>query len=368
MCGGLMAVYFVPFFIGLLERNRGLPAEQAAFLGSVEIACAAVTAVLLGRVGLLFGFATTVLVGGALGVLTNAISIELTHFAPLLAARIFAGIGEGLLFAAATMAVARQAEPDRIYGRVYAWCAIFFTATMLVLPYGLERGGVPVYFLMYVAVGALAVICTPVFRQMHVDLSDSPSDRSRPPWRPTALLYLTLAALFIPIGALWGLADQIAHSHGISLRATGIALSVSNAGGFIGGELSRRMGLRSGFFAPLAVCAVILIMVGLGQSGIANALGFIIVMGALGIIYLFLISHLVSMAASVDRTGGLAAGINGASLIFLSAGPAVFEALLSGHGVAAMLLANSALCLIALIPAWLLRSGTASAGALANVS
>jgi hypothetical protein len=367
MCGGLMAVYFIPFFIGIMERSRALPPEKAAFLGSAEIACAAVTAVFLGRIGLVGGFATTVVLGGALGVLSNGISIGLAHFAPLLTARVLAGIGEGLLFGAATMAVARQDSPDRIYGRVYGWCAIFFTVTMMLLPYGLDRGGVSVYFLMYIAVAVLAAACAPVFRRLRIDLNASLGGKSRAPSRPSALLYLVLAALFVPIGALWGLADQIAHSHGISLQATGIALSVSNAGGFIGGELSRRMGLRSGMFAPIAVCTAALILVALGQSGIANAVGFIIMMGALGVIYLFLISHVVSIAASFDRTGGLAAGINGASLICLSVGPPVFETLLSRHGVGAMLLADVALCLVALIPAWMLRSQSGSGAALPHV-
>lgn len=360
MCGGLISFYFIPVFVGMLQSVRGISSESATLVASIELGSAAVAAIGFGRGAMAGGVRKIIATGGVLGFAGNGTFFFAHALWSLTGAAIVAGVGQGLFFAGATIAGARQTNPSRVYGRVYALSSLLFTLALLMLPSLVQRWGTTSYFGLNLVVVAIVVLSLPSFANIPAAVPQETTDSRGGKSRTAALLHLTLAALFIPIGGLWGLADQLASQHGISARAIGIAFAASNAAGIAGGALAARIRSGAGTLPLIAASTVAMVLVGAAESVVRGPFEFVVTMAVLGLVYIFLISYLVSVGALIDGSGALSSSLNGASLILLSVGPALYGLVLSHLGMYALIFGNLVVCAVAIPAAWTLHLALAA--------
>jgi MFS family permease len=358
MTCGLWPVYVIPILVGVLQREVGLTAGSAAAIGSAELAATAIASIILGRMRQLRGVNQVVGVGLLLVAIANVTCGFVRTFTGLLILRSVVGAGCGILSGVVTMMIARQAHPERLFGRILGWSAILLTVAMVLLPTAIERGGAVAYFMVAAGVGAMAIVGTSLSPRRSATDGEPPlqAHSIASTVVDRAQLLTAVVALFILIGGLWGVADPIAASHGLSLQATGIALSISKGAGFVGGELSRKAGLRMGRFIPNAIAAIGLTGVAFGLKISDTALMFSLVMGVLGALYVFIYSQLMAAAAMLDQSGGLSAQVTGISLLSSAGGTAAYGVLFGNYGMLALLFSVAVSCAVALCAAWAFSS------------
>lgn len=202
----ILPSWIQPFLLAELISAYGMDEASAGFVLTVEALLIASSSILCARVAASQSFLRLIVVGLGLVTLGNALSISVDGFRLLVASRVVAGAGGGMLLMVSSAAIAAMADSDRGYGGVNTLSVLSGMVAYAVAPYVISAGFTHVAFiqaLLFVLFLAPLAIAMP----RRVGIGSSAVDRSAVesaavPQRRTQIPYLTPELVLIAIGVL----------------------------------------------------------------------------------------------------------------------------------------------------------------------
>ena len=320
---GLVPGTLAAFLVGGLIADLGFDPIDAGILGSGEMIVLAATSTFLARYMTRLPVVPISLAGGLLTGTAHLVSAFLEPFWPLLAVRLLAGVGEGLMLAAAAATAARTRDPDRVYG-------IGFAATMAALiafspvlgsvigAYGMIGG--------YTAVGLLYLALTPLSLWLGLapPRSATPASAFRPlPRGQLALVMIVMVSFGIGPAPTFAFLERVASEIGIDPGRVGAIFSMSFAVGLGTALFVGWLGPRWGRTLPTALALAALGTFSLLLVKVEGQAIFAWVLLAYMAWYLFVQVAYFAAVAAFDPSGRVAPAASGCFMLTLGLGPLV---------------------------------------------
>ncbi|MHA6196109.1 MFS transporter [Pseudomonas wadenswilerensis] len=334
-----MIVGVGPVFLGMLARKFELPLEQQGWVLSLEM-----TGVILGT---LFspmaerrvGTRLLTLGGALLGLAANLSCVQASDFSGLLACRLVAGIGGGLLYSSALTALGRLPEQARSYGVMLFLQTLLFAAFASVLPMIAERYGVNMAINALAAwFGLIVLICHWLPDVRALCASDPQHATVHAPGSGKVGLYALVGMLCLQLGiySVWGFLENLAVEGGVAAIDVGWALGLGLLGGLPGSALPSLFGQRLPGNLMIALGSLaVLCSLGLLAQGVHQATELAVVVFVMNVGWTLALSYYMATVATHDPSKRLAPAIGFIQVAAAAVAPAVVAVWLpySGEGV-----------------------------------
>jgi predicted MFS family arabinose efflux permease len=325
-------IYIVPVLLDALQRG-GLPATTAGLLFSLELIASALTTLLLPTLCPPHSFRRGALLGGLVAILGNALTLISPVFLPLLAARLIAGFGAGIVAAEATMVVARGFDRERLIAAITIASIVNAAFWLVVLPYTVDALG---YRGPYVCLLLICLASTYLLTRLPSPRLRRAADRPvrSSPWCATWILAaVAIFATQLGQGAFWSLEETFGAAAGLGRHAIAMLLSLVTLLLLAGAMGVAWAGTRFGRFAPLLVLTGINALSILAVALLAHPAAFIAANLVQSVTNLSSVIYQLGLAASFDRSGRVVAA--GTALITLGngIGPTLSTSLHAAFGI-----------------------------------
>lgn len=355
VCGvGLLNAAIInmyPFLAGGMIDSKGLSAQQAGGMLSLELLIVAFVALALTAPGLQAFPRIMGVTGCTLCLAGNLLSVE-SSGAALAVDRALAGMGEGLALAAAGRAMATARAPARLAGYIAVLMALIggalsWLAGMAVASQGF--GGVAKALALVAGGGAAMAIALP-----KVGHARSRATRDEGDLLGGLLVIGAAFLVFLGSSSAWAFAERIGRAAGLGVRDVATAMAVTaligTAGGF--GVVASARHKR-----PWLAAGLTLVALGGGAAAFASAdnpIAFIAALTLMSLAFVAIAPMLLVGSLQFDRTGGLAGGVQGAQMLAGGSAPLLGGFLLthmSRLALAGFAIATTCLAVVLLISA-----------------
>lgn len=330
----------LPMLIGALSQSMDLDGEQAGLVGSVDMGLLAITAMLVAPVLHRVSLRVLAVWAASASLLIQLMSIFIGEYGLLLAIRGASGIASGVLYAAASAALARSAQPDRAYAKMMVGAMIPTVLMTVSAPYAIESWGLAGAFGTMAAVAALGL---PLLRFIPSEAADrAPIMLDESTDRPVLLrrssLVLITAHFFIMIsfGGLWAFTEQIGVGTGLALDEFGFTIGLSSIVGTAGAFGAAWLGTRFGRTRPLLISLVATGVLSVAMTNSSHPFEFILFIVLWSMTWTFISPYVMGAAATLDPNGRLVAAMGGAGMVGVALGPFVSGWLLQTGGLEAI--------------------------------
>lgn len=312
---------FTTYLIGgLVDRYSFSPVQMGAFAMTETLAYACALFLAAPRVARLSARAIA-MAASSLVVVAQGVCLFTAFYPLLLATRLAAGFGFGLMNCAVNLAAGRTGQPTRAISAGIALQTLLFAAVNIVLPrVGVDHGidGMFATLALLSAALGLGALLLPAERgAVSVGPVNAPAARID----MQGAMTLTAMALFtFGSMAIWPFMERTAHAIGMSAvefgRYQSFATLMSAAGSFglmlIASRLRRSLALAT----SLLICGSASAL--LTTTGHAPVLGLALVL--YNVSWFITYALLVGLAFAVEPTGRLAVTASGTWLLFQSLG------------------------------------------------
>jgi len=346
---GALTIMIVPGFVMLVGAQSGLDDRRLGFVASWDInttaAAIGVATFLIAR----FNWRHLALLGTvliALGGLGTAVSHGYT---PIVAARICAGLGEGLAIAVSFAALGSAANPDRAFG-VYLVFGLSASAAVLALLPWLQGGfGSAAVFVGIAAIALGSMTLLPWLPQR------SPASASSRDGAASVSKELAISGLvgvflyFIAQGAMWSYFERIGNASGVDRIIIGQAMGLSSFAGMGGALLAFTVVTRLGRVLPLIASGTVSLVSFWLLRGHVTAAELVIA----GVLFNFgwnLAQPLLSgVCADADAQGRVVVAMGCIQTVGFGMGPALAAVMLQGQDFSRAAGMSAAVLLISLL-------------------
>ena len=154
----------LPIFVVALMNDLALAEDQAGRLLTAELVMLAATPVLLAPLAPRISVRAVLLMGSSAALLAHLMSIATQDPDALLALRMFAGFGVGLIFLGVGRVSALMPDPVRLYGILNSTGVLVAILLFMISPGIIEAHGLAGAYGMLVVVTAVAVPLIALFR------------------------------------------------------------------------------------------------------------------------------------------------------------------------------------------------------------
>ena len=365
---GLYYVNIMPALVDGLKVGLGFSNKQAGLVGSCNVYGAATGAFLIAFLVRRINWrsAAHLLLLGLIGM--DLLSMLVKNPFGLMGARFLHGFIGGMLIGISFSIFARMTAPDRTFGMLLVVQVFTGGLGVMTLPLLVPKFGTNVLFVALILFSATTLV-------MLQFLPDYPV-KAPVPRNPGAAsdrlqlkpLLLALFSVFFFQAANMGLFAFIiglGKAHGLEVAFLSGTLGIANWIATLGAVLVIVVSTRFGIFKPI-IGGMLLALVGTYAFNYCGVKWIWIAANIeTGIMWNFVISHLLGMCARFDRTGQTAVWGGFASKMGLASGPMLFSFVVGAGNYSALI--AMALVLLALatfasaIPAWVLDRGAANA-------
>jgi MFS family permease len=331
-----MIVGVGPVFLGMLARKFDLPLEQQGWVLSMEMAGVIVGTLFSPAAERRVGTRLLTLGGALLGLAANLSCVQAEGFAGLLACRLVAGIGGGLLYSSALTALGRLPEQARSYGAMLFLQTLLFAAFASVLPVIADRYG------LSMAINALAawfavivLIChwLPDVRAVAPVATEQVVQHA--PGSGKVGLYALAGMLCLQLGiySVWGFLENLAVEGGVDPVDVGWALGLGLLGGLPGSALPSLFGRRLSSNLMIALgslavlCSLAMLARGVHQAGELAVAVFVMNVG-----WTLALTYYMATVATHDPSKRLAPAIGFVQVSAAAVAPAMVAGLLPYSG------------------------------------
>jgi MFS family permease len=318
--------YLMPLVLEAVTRTYSISEAAAGPVMAMQLAAYAIAAVglspWLGKLSPRRGaaFALGLIVAG------NLLSASQPLLATLLTGRVLAGLGEGSAAAVATAMLARTADPDRAFARMFTAVVLMTLVIFLGLPTLMAGRDARVLFVGMSAVPLLAIPAI-AFLSDRVVL---PKNRTVAPGQamslPAAVVCAALSLYAIAANAYWVYLERIATSIGMTPATYGKAFAAGSVCALAGPLAAQWLGTRFGRILPLCIgCGLVGGGGWLATHGTTPAV-FVLGITTSSAALMFGAPYFLGLASELDPAGRVAAAARG----FNAAGAALAPAIAGG--------------------------------------
>jgi MFS family permease len=326
-----------PFVVGALIEGFPMSAAQAGLVLTLELSAMGLAALGVAPFLRHFSQRSLALVGALVTAAANALVVlhVFAGFGPLVAVRVLAGAGTGLLLAAANAAIAASVSPPRLYGLalMIGWfvAAALGPAMAKAVSVGGFTGAYTVWMVLSLAVAplVLGIGHRPAATADDRLLPDSAIGTGAVHLAGIALVGLAMMAYFAFV-------ERLRLQVGFTLQETGLLFAVISIAGALGAGLAGWYGDRHGLVRPLLVGTAIHAIAIVVAVGTGNRWLFLAGATLEGLSYMYLLAYQFAMAAALDANGRWAAAASGAMIGSTGIGPYVGGLLITAYGTAAL--------------------------------
>ena len=329
---GMLSWWAQPLIIHAMIEGLALSEPQAGLVVSAEVMAIALTSLAIAPRVHRLPARRACFYGCLAAVLFHFISIFTTGYGGLLAARLCAGIAEGLVYAIAIGVVASTVNPDRGYGIINAFNIVFASLFLAFVP-GIEFSQPQVVTFSCLAAAALILapaVCTMPESVLNPDKHSSVgiTGFDHNVW----LLLLAVLLWGTGVNTLWPYLFYIGSQTALEARQIGLVLGSSGFAAFAGVLLMIFIGARYGHLRPLlaglGMNLVASLMVTMLPGALTYTAGVVLSMAT---IY-FVFPYLLAVSAEMDATGRVATAVGGINMSTGGIGPVIGGYLVSGGG------------------------------------
>jgi predicted MFS family arabinose efflux permease len=332
---GALGIDIAPQMLAAIEDELRRGELSAGLAVSTELGAMAAASILFARRVARGSRARFALVGTVLVVVAQSVAGGVSAYAALLATRLVAGLGAGLLVAGAMAAAAGARDPERLFAQVTLVRVLFGAAVLTVLPWVRASYGLPA---MFAALAMLALLAAPLLRSLPAPAHPaSAAATGRAPNRGLAVPALAAVLLTaLGQGAVWSFNEQLGLAIGLSSQQMGVVLGGTTLVGLAGAGLAAALGTRRGRTGPLVLglLGIIASTVLLVQT--QDLILFIAADAVWAFFCFFTLPYLSGLLAALDRQGQWSATGAGVSAIGVALGPAVGGALVAASSYGAL--------------------------------
>lgn len=358
----IMIAGLQPLLLGTLEHEGRLTANQLGQAATAELLAMGLAAFVSGAA---LKPAQLKLIGIAASLILAAIDFATPFVAgdTITLMRGLAGLPSGVLMWITIALIARTPTPERWSG-VYLTVqtlAQFVVATILsatIVPSFGSDGG-------WFALGCLCVVTAVVALAVptqYAPLPKTESNSSLPGLRGWIALVAAFLYSAFTIG-VWVYAEPLSKQAGHDPGVTGAAVSISLACQVAGGTAATLLAGRVNWLWTTLIAAVINVGLLIGFYNLPDAQTFLILSGAFGFLWIFILPFLVPMVIEADPTRRAAVLIGGAQVLGGSFGPFFASLLVSDTDARGAILFGGACLVIAVVLAFGLHQFKARKGA-----
>ncbi len=358
----IMIAGLQPLLLGTLAHEGRLTANQLGQAATAELLAMGLAAFVSGAA---LKPAQLKLIGIAASLILAAIDFATPFVAgdTITLMRGLAGLPSGVLMWITIALIARTPTPERWSG-VYLTVqtlAQFVVATILsatIVPSFGSDGG-------WFALGCLCVVTAVVALAVptqYAPLPKTESNSSLPGLRGWIALVAAFLYSAFTIG-VWVYAEPLSKQAGHDPGVTGAAVSISLACQVAGGTAATLLAGRVNWLWTTLIAAVINVGLLIGFYNLPDAQTFLILSGAFGFLWIFILPFLVPMVIEADPTRRAAVLIGGAQVLGGSFGPFFASLLVSDTDARGAILFGGACLVIAVVLAFGLHQFKARKGA-----
>ena len=297
------SLFLMPLLIETLKVDVGLSGRTAGFLLSLELGASALTTLWLSARGHYHSPRRWAIAGGIVAVASTALTLISPALPMLLATRLLAGIGAGVVGAEATSVLGRGIDRERLIAIVTISSITNAAVWLAVLPWLIDKFG---YRAPYACLLLIFMCGTYLLLRLPSPSRRLSARRQLSASRLAAPALLAVAAVFLTQlgqGAFWSLQETYGANAGFGSHVIGVILSVATLLLLLGAVGAAWAGDRFGRFTTLLTLLAL------------NALSIALV-STVAIHWIYLASNAVqsitnlssviyqlAVAASLDRLG-----------------------------------------------------------------
>ncbi|WP_158702153.1 MFS transporter [Kitasatospora sp. MMS16-BH015] len=372
---GYLPAYLLPVVVARVVTDLGVTATQAGAVGSGLLLASAGAGLLLATRVRTIGARRLARAGLTLLILGFALAAVAPSLPPLILGCLLGGLGTGTVAAVAGVGIAAADQPHRLSAHGLLAASATAAGLFLALPH--LPGG---HALPFAALATYGAATLPTLGRLPgTPPHPSPSRGTRDPDQPADLrpslpcpslpcpslpcpshlprraagtaLALGMAAWSMAQNALWGVSSQIGlHRVGLSESTLGLVFAAALGGGLLGVLAAAALGTRLGRAVPIgagtAVIALCVATAGSAQMPVPFATGEVL----WNSVYPLVLTHLLGLAAALDRAGRWAVLVGAASSLGVACGPVAGAALAGTAGFPATGLALDGLLAAVAVP------------------
>jgi len=253
---GLMATVIaaiLPVLVGAWQSGLRISADQAGYVAAAELFAQVMGTLLFLRMERLLAWRRCAVLGLVLMLAGNLGSAASDALPALLASRLVAGMGGGIVRALAMNCLARARNPGRAFA-LYASAQVLLAGSLTAaMPGILASVGLRVAFVVLASACALALLLVSRLPARPAPVAETGHGRL---FAPAALLCLVgLFLFFVGQAAVWTYLVPLGAALGISSRAVGATLTALNFAGLVG---TLGAGMLAGRASALALVAALM--------------------------------------------------------------------------------------------------------------
>ena len=275
-----------------------------------------------------------IVLSGLFAIAMNGLCMVYTDYEMMLALRLAAGFGAGILTSVAIATLSATSNPARTFN-LLLFCFAFSQAAEIYFLPKLPVNGIYAAFMISFAVGLVFVRFIPpratqTSRPPHPQSSDTeePAQLDVPAYVPWLVLG-AIMAVYVNIGAYWTYIELATAGTATSDKWVGNALTIASlfsiAGCLTATVISNRYGLARPLLGTLIIHAIVVWLLVLGINNIT----FTISVFAFNYLWIFIDVYQMATIANVDKTGRYAALMPGAQGLGQILGPNIAATLLA---------------------------------------
>ena len=243
---GAVVIFITPGFLALIAQQTGFDNDQLGYLVAWDINAMGVTVGLSTFALARAPWRPAVATGLVLIAIGNALTAMVDGFAPMVAARVVAGAGEGIAIGFAFAALGRAVNPDRAFSIYLVIGALLSSAFLFALP-GIQAAVPPgVVFAAFAVLAGLIALTLKAFPDGSKDEPDLFTGGGKLDKRLAGGSLLGVFLLFFAMGAVWSYSERIGLESRLPVGVIAQGLSIGTLAGMLGagaaGFLPRRWG------------------------------------------------------------------------------------------------------------------------------
>jgi predicted MFS family arabinose efflux permease len=332
-------LFVVPFTVVALLHGGGFDEQTAGFLVSLEALAASITTIGLSAWSRPRSRRRFALGGAVCLILGNAVAwaaMGTSHHEELVAARLMAGIGAGVVTAEVSAVVARSLDRERMISLLSIAAVLNGSLWIYLIPHAPESVGVGApYAAMLMGAGMGLLLLTrlpsPVFRSPRLLVAERDSSVD------SRLGAVVLPGVFftqLGQGAFWTFVAIYGANAGLAEQDIGGLLSVMTLLLLVGVAGTAVLGTRLGRFMPLFVLTSINVVSIVAITYSNDSIIYVTANVVQAMTNLASLVYQLGLAAAIDRSGRLFAAANGLVGLGNGLGAAVAGSIAVQFGVA----------------------------------
>ncbi len=329
---GQLSQITLPLLVGATIIGLGLDEQNAGLLSSAELITVALVSFALAPKMGVWPRRTLAMSGACIAILGHGLSTIVSPFLPLVAVRVLAGFGAGMMVAAGNASIANADNPDRLASLTIVAMGFVQLVTLNIMPSIIEKWS---YSGAYGFEALFILLLVPLMLMLPQHRGETPGQQSHQDEFPlaAAIAIMIIVGLFSAReSALWAFSLQIGARTGLSNQQVSSVLGLTGALGLLGAAGAAVLGTRVGRMKPMMIGLFLNAVLSFWVSQTNDPVVFTVVEIVYHAFLFFTVPYLFGMAAELDRHGRLVPIVGGSILMGGAIGPAIGGTLIAWQG------------------------------------